>query len=603
MRSIGQLPGLMRRALSLVWAAAPRELVQCVCLQAIAGLGIAVQLLVLRTAIDAILDANGAGSGVEAALPELAALTLVTSVIGAASLIRIEKERLLAEKVSREAADRVLEVAGSVDLLAYETPEFFDRLERARLNATLRPTRVVGGLLMLMLAAFTLVGVTIALVLVEPLMAPLALVAYVPFALATSSNSRAFYDFSFEMTTADRMRTYLFNLISGKEFAKELRGFGLARYLRSWHERLWTERIDRLSSVVRGRIRRSVVASVAAALVALGAVGLLIFLLTEGMMTPAEAATAIGGVFLIGQRLRIANTGTASLYESALFIEDFTSFLQIKDQLRERGLEIGTTPELTDFQLDDVSFTYPGADRPALDRVTIGLRRGQTVALVGENGSGKTTLAKVAAVLHSPDRGRVLWNGTDVAELDPEDVRGAIAVVFQDFIKYHMTAHENIALGDVSRQGDRNAVVQAAERADAHELIQSLPDGYDTLLSRMFTGGTDLSLGQWQKVALARAFFRDADLVIMDEPTAALDPRAEAEIFERVKDLAGDRVLLLISHRFSTVRAADRIYVLHEGRIVEQGAHDELMDRDGHYARMFRLQAAAYRDEATSSEN
>jgi ATP-binding cassette subfamily B protein len=246
--------------------------------------------------------------------------------------------------------------------------------------------------------------------------------------------------------------------------------------------------------------------------------------------------------------------------------------------------------------VDNVSFSYPDAPRKALDGVSIEVRRGEVIALVGENGSGKTTLAKLLAHLYEPTEGRITWDGSDLADHDPESVRRSITIVFQDFMRYWLSLADNIGLGDPRRASDREAIITASKRAGAHEFVERLPDGYETNLGRQFQDGTDLSIGQWQRVAIARAFFRDAPFVILDEPTAALDARAEHELFERIRELFQSRTVLLISHRFSTVRNADRIYVLDQSRIVEAGSHSELMALGGTYAELFTMQASAYFD-------
>jgi ATP-binding cassette, subfamily B, bacterial len=248
----------------------------------------------------------------------------------------------------------------------------------------------------------------------------------------------------------------------------------------------------------------------------------------------------------------------------------------------------------SELRTEGLAFTYPGSSRPALDGIDVTIRRGEVVALVGENGSGKTTLAKLLAGLYSPMEGRVTWDGVDVSGFDPASVREHVAVIFQDFARYRLTARENIGLGRDERLGDAEAVRAAAVSAGADEFLERLPLAYETLLSKDLAGGRDLSVGQWQRVALARAFFRDASFLVLDEPTSALDPKAEHALFQQLRSLAAGRTALLISHRFSSVREADRILVLDGGRLIEQGTHEELLSLDGHYASLFRLQAAAY---------
>jgi ATP-binding cassette subfamily B protein len=246
------------------------------------------------------------------------------------------------------------------------------------------------------------------------------------------------------------------------------------------------------------------------------------------------------------------------------------------------------------LQVENLEFTYPNTDRRVVDDVSLSVAPGEVVALVGENGSGKTTLVKLLCGLYEPDAGRILWDGQDARSLDPVDVRAGMTVLFQDFVHYHLSAADNIALGRASGPRDPELIEAAARRAGAHEAIAALPSGYDTRLGRQFYGGHELSGGEWQRLALARAFYRGGDFLVMDEPTASLDPRAEFRLFEQMRELAAGKSVLLISHRFANVRMADRIYVLDQGRIAEEGAHDELMAFDGRYASLFRLQAAAY---------
>jgi ATP-binding cassette subfamily B protein len=258
--------------------------------------------------------------------------------------------------------------------------------------------------------------------------------------------------------------------------------------------------------------------------------------------------------------------------------------------------------DLVELSVEGVSFRYPASSSWALRGVDVRVRTGEVVALVGANGSGKTTLAKVMADLFEPAGGVVRWNGEDVRRFDPRAVRERIAVIFQDFERYLFTAGENVTLGRVEAAGDRDRLEQAARRAGIAEAIERLPHGYDTLLGPEFQGGTDFSGGQWQRLALARAFFRDAQLLILDEPSSALDPEAEAALFSRVRDLCDGRAVVVISHRFSTVTSADRIVVLDEGRVIESGSHRELLALDGTYARLFRLQAQQYLDDAAPRE-
>ncbi|HKY49501.1 MAG TPA: ABC transporter ATP-binding protein, partial [Acidimicrobiia bacterium] len=413
--------------------------------------------------------------------------------------------------------------------------------------------------------------------------------------IAASKRSSAFWRFFWRMTPSDRERRYVGELLGGRDEAKEVRAFDLADFLFERWNRLYDHRLKELRSVARRQLLFTLFSTLVIGLM-LGAILLLVaFLASSGRVTLAEAGVAVAGIAIIGARIAGAGYSVSSLSEAGFYLDDFGTFL-----------EMATTPPLSSvpapagFQtitVEDISFTYPSSTEPALIDVNLEVRAGEVLALVGENGSGKSTLAKVLAGLYRPSSGVVTWDGVDVSTIDRAAFSRRVAVIFQDFLRYHLSASDNIGLGRFESAADRPSIVSAAEQAGAAEMIAKLPSGYDTLLGPEFLGGVDLSVGQWQRMALARAFFRNAPFVILDEPTASLDARAEHELFQRIRGLLQDRTVLLISHRFSSVRTADRIYVLHEGRVVESGSHEELMLRNGRYAEMFGLQAAAYTDQ------
>src|SRR5262249_10435009 len=322
----------------------------------------------------------------------------------------------------------------------------------------------------------------------------------------------------------------------------------------------------------------------------------ILWLAASHKLALSSAAAGAAALVLLGQRLAFAGQSAGMLQESAMFIDDFLAFTAQAPRVHScppRPPE-PDTGSFGPIEAQGVTFSYPGSERIALRGVSLRIEPGEVVALVGANGSGKTTLAKLLAGLYLPSEGRICWDGRDTRDMDRRELLAHTAVGFQDFIQYALSARDNIALGRHERARDTAAIVQAAERAGAGSDIAGLPEGYQTLLGPAFIDGTDLSAGQWQRVALARTFFRDAPVVILDEPTAALDAKAEHELFARIGELFADRSVLLISHRFSAVRSADRIYVLNEGCLVESGTHEQLMTVGGTYAELFSLQASPY---------
>jgi ATP-binding cassette, subfamily B, bacterial len=585
------LPRLVAESLRLVWSAGRRELVITAVLSVLTAAGVAAQLLVGRAALGAAISARD--HGFAHALPALAALVAVTVALELAQAVEGEQSRVLGELVGRRALDRVLDVATRVELIAYESPEFHDRLRRAQAQGQFRSMQTVQGLLGLVGGAVAAIGIVGALATLQPLLVPLVLLGYVPLWIAAARNSRDLYEFMFGMTPNDRQRMYLQHVLLERDSAKEVRAFGLAPFLRRRYDRLYDEKIAELRALARRRTGRALLGSLASAAVVAGSLAALAWLYSSGRMTLAAAGAAIFGLYQLSGRLRAMHFSASSLYEATLFIRDYRTFLELEPRPQPR-VPRAAPAGFERLTVEAVTFRYPDAARPALEEVSLDVSAGEVVALVGENGSGKTTLAKLIAGLFRPERGRVTWDGIDAADFDADELRNGIAVIFQDFARFLLPVRENIGVGRHERIDDLDAIVAAAERADADGFVRRLPGGYDAMLGREFLGGYDLSIGQWQRLALARAFFRDASLVILDEPTAALDARAESRLFERMRELLEGRAAVLISHRFSSVRSADRIYVLHRGRVVEHGTHDELMALGGRYAELFSLQAAAY---------
>ena len=587
------LPKLLFDSVKLVWNAGRNTFILTSVLQLLAAVGIAAQLFVGKAVLDEVLGAGEAVSFSDL-VPVLAALVGVTVALDLARAIQAEQSRVLGELVGRRALDRVMDVSTRIDLLAFESSDFYDRLTRARAQGQFRALQTVNGLLGIVGSSVAAVGIIAALAALQPLLVPFIVVGYVPLWIMASLNTRDLYRFTHEMTPNERQRHYLQNVLMGRNPAKEVRAFNLAGFLRGRYDRLYDERIAELRSLARRRTGRSLIGSLASSGVTVATIATLSYLYVSDRMSLAATGAAVFGLYQLAGQLRGLHMSATSLYEATLFIRDYSSFLALEPAVDGAAAGRPAPSGFERLTADGISFTYPESERPAVDRVSLEIRRGEVVALVGENGSGKTTLAKMLAGLYRPVSGRILWDDTDLGDVDADELRRSVAVIFQDFEKYLLPARENVGLGRNERIEEVDSIVAAARRADADDFLSTLPEGYETMLGREFAGGYDLSVGQWQRVALARAFFRDAPFVILDEPTAALDARAESRLFERLRELLEGRSVVLISHRFSSVRSADRIYVLHEGRVVEDGSHDALMERGGLYAELFALQARAY---------
>ncbi|HKP88680.1 MAG TPA: ABC transporter ATP-binding protein [Thermoleophilaceae bacterium] len=594
-RRLRRFPHLLRTAIGIVWTAARRELLFLAGLQLAIGAGIAIQLLAIRALLSDLL-ADGGATSFSALLPELIVVSALGALVAVATVVIDAQQRVLGQLVALHASDEVIRTAAAVDLITYDSPEFHDRLQRAQLSASQRPAQMVSGLLAVVGAGFAIGGIVVALLVIEPLFCGLVLVAYVPAWLATNRAARLVYRFSVEQTERERRRMYLFELLTSKREAQEVRAFDLGEHLGDRHRRIYEALIRDLREVLRRRLRVALAGQLVTAALTAGALAVLVWFVVDERMSLSQAGAAASAMVLLTGRLRTLSTGAGGLYESSLYLEDYATFVAARPRIEATRPSEPAPADPEVLTADAVSFTYPSRTRPSLVEASLTLRRGEVVALVGENGSGKTTFAKLLAGLYEPQAGTIAWDGVDAATLDPRSVRSRVAVIFQDFVRYLLSAHDNIALGDHARSGDGGSVEEAARAAGIHDALGSLGHGYETLLGPEHFGGSDLSGGQWQRVALARAFFRDAPVVILDEPTASLDPRAEAALYERMRELYAGRGVLLITHRFGSVRTADRIYVLRDGRVVERGSHRELMDADGHYAELFRLQASSYVD-------
>ncbi len=601
--SLRRLPAQVRRGAKVVWTGARNELLFCASLEVVTASGLALQLLIGRSILGSF-GASGSGrQNLSDLAPQIIALAVISALAGFAAAAVSERHLVLAELVERHVQDQIIDVVTAVEFEAFDRPSFHDRLRRAKVNATERSWQVVFGIVSLLGGVTGIVAVGAVLVSIQPVVLPLVLLACLPLWLAARRNNLATYAFSFYLTPDDRERAYLQGVLTSRAEAKELRLFGLAAFLRRRYDGIYDRRMANLRSVVRKRMGRSLIANAGSTAATMAAIVLLLQLTLTGHITTADAAVAALAVQQLGSRLRSISSSASDLHQCSLFLEDLVSFLDLREAVSTARPRRAAPAGVSHVAVERISFNYPGSDRPALQDVSIEIRRNEVVALVGSNGSGKTTLAKILCGLYPPTTGRVCWDGIDIGHCDPEQVRKCVTAIFQDFVRYELPARDNVALGDTARFDDLPAIEAACRLAGVDGLLSNLPVGYATRLSRAFEGGTELSVGQWQRIALARAFFRDAPLLVLDEPTAALDAEAEHDLFRSLRKLHQGRAVLLISHRFSSIRSADRIYVLDQGRVVESGNHDQLVRQGGRYAALFAMQASPYLDEQDIAVN
>lgn len=615
-RSLRNTWRLLHVGLQLIWRADRRLLITLGGLQAAVGLGFAVQLLMGRKLVG-LLGAGISDANPRQQLPALVWTTVVivvaTLVVGFATSAQPAVARLLGEIAVLVAFERIFAASYAAELKDFDDPKFYDRLQRARVHS-LAPMEMCTHLAAIGGALFAAVGIGTALAFVAPLVVPIVILGLVPLLLATTRSSRELYDFSFGFAPHDRKMMYVDGLFTDQQSAAEVRSFALYDFLLKRYKVGSDERIRNVRRLARAELRRSGVASTASAVLRTGAVAAVVALWLSGSLSLASAAVAVVAVQQLSGRFDGLSAPISAFYRNVLYIEDLVVFFRMS-QVAQTSARPAIEPasnggarldDLRTLRADDVWFSYPsdgGDDRraEALQGVSIKLARGEVVALVGRNGSGKTTLAKILCGLYRPSTGRLAWNGVDLSSTSMERLRDRVGIIFQDFQKYQFSARDNIVAGRPERVAATDDIARAARLARAADIIEELPDGYDTILSKRWTGGTDLSIGQWQRVAVARAVYRDADLLVLDEPTSALDPRGEKEMFDSIRELCKSKAVLFISHRFSTVKLADRIVVLEEGKVVEEGTHAELMARQGLYHELYSIQAAAYTDAAPAT--
>jgi ATP-binding cassette subfamily B protein len=586
------------RAIRLVWSSAPGWATVNVVLVIAEGLLPLAGLYLLKRIVDSLSSGIAAQGGAASFQPVLFWIVLAAAV-GLLTVVVRSLADIAGQAQSLVLSDKVTDVLHSqsvaVDLEYYENSQYYDTLHRAQGDAVSRPISIVNRLIQIGQSGVSLVGITGLLVAFNPWLALVLAVVAVPGAWVRLSYSRRLFRFEQEQTKQERRSWYYHWMLTNSYFAKELRLFNLGELFRARYRDLRRElRSGRLSLTRRRTMSGAFAQSLATAAV-FGALAFIAYQAFRGRVTIGSLVMYYSGFQLAVSSVSSILNGFAGLYEDNLFLSNLYRFLDLKPKVLSPERPVPVPAKLArGIGFRHVSFAYPGESRRVLEDVSLDIGPGQVVALVGENGSGKTTLVKLLCRLYDPDAGEVEVDGIDIRRLDPYKWRRQISVTLQDYVQYQLSVWENIWLGDVESAPDRAKITAAAERSGADPVVRRLPQGYDTPLGCWFEEGHELSVGEWQKVALARSFLRDSHFVVLDEPTSSLDPLAEAELFRHFRQAMHGRGAVLISHRFSTVQMADYIYVLERGRVKEQGTHRELLEQRGLYSRLYLAQAAPY---------
>jgi ATP-binding cassette subfamily B protein len=504
-------------------------------------------------------------------------------------------DSLLADRYTHHVSIKVMRQAAQLDLTTYEDPAYYDRLERARVQATDR-LAMIQQMGRLFQQALTTLIFTATLLYYSPWLVLLLCLGVLPSFVGETHFAFLGYAKNFRQTPAKRQMDYLRQVGGSKDAAKELKLFNLSEYLSNRFAVLSQGIYDENVELSRRKLFWGGLLSTLGILGYYGAYAYVIWRAVQGQYALETFVFITTAIQQASSNLQQVFSTASGIADQALFLTDLLAFFEMQPTVRSKpGAPPAPRPISRGFVFKNVSFRYPGTSRMVLRDFNFTLSPGERVALIGENGQGKTTIVKLITRLYDPSEGQILLDGVDLREYDLESLHAEIGVIFQDFMRYEMTARENIAVGRIEMDHAPEEIEYAAEKSLASSVIAKLPQRYDQMLGRRFEGGVDLSGGEWQKLALARAYLRDAQLLILDEPTASLDARSELEVFERFAELTSDKMALLISHRFSTVRMADRIVVLEAGRLVEEGNHTQLMALGGRYAAMFEMQAASYR--------
>ena len=582
--------------MALAWTASPRSLVRYSVLGMVSAAMPPISVYLGAVLVNRIAEARLQSLRLSDLLPVVAGLWIATGVQRALGAYMGYGRNLFVRRVQLEAERRLLEQAAKVDIGHFDNSDWHDRLARAKRDVSWRPGDLTWSVLGLSGNIVTIVLMASLLASLHYILVVLALAAAgLSLALERRVTSRL-YEFFYKETPEEREREYMGDLLAQPRTTKEIRAYVLADYLLERHRRLSEDLFKLREQMYQSATRVSVLTGVVSGTTLALAYLFVAIQGAAGAIDPGGVVLVIGAFTSVAGTLGNISSTFVAVDQHTTFLDDYFSFLAIEPLVPPPATP---HPErnwrIDGIEFDNVSFSYPGGTGPALAGLNLTIRSGELVALVGENGAGKSTLIKLLLRFYDADAGSVRVGGVDVKDLHPETLRSRIGVLFQDYASYELTVRENVSMGRPDGRVDDERVLEALRDARSDWLLKKMPKGLDAKVGRLFEGGHDLSGGEWQRLALARIMYRDADIWILDEPTSSLDPEAEAGIFAELKENLRGRIGIVISHRFSTVRIADRIAVVEEGRITELGTHQQLLEADGRYAQLFELQAAGYR--------
>ena len=582
--------------MALAWAASPRSLIRYSLLGILSAAMPPIAVFLGARLVNRIAEARALSLHVADLLPIVIGLWIATGVQRAVGAYMGYGRNLFVRRVQLEAERRLLTQASRVDLGHFDNSDWHDRLARAKRDVSWRPGDLTWSVLGLSGNIVTIVLMATLLASLHYLLLVLALTAAgLSLALERRVTSRL-YEFFYKETPEERERDYLGDLLAQPRTTKEIRAYVLADYLLGRHHKVSEDLFKQRERMYRSGTRISMLSGLVAGTTLALAYVFLAVKGVAGTISPGSVVLVIGAFTAVAGTLGQISSTFVSVDQHTTFLDDYFSFLAIEPLVPVPANPRPVPSRLDNgIEFDDVTFSYPGGTEPAVAGLSLHIQRGELIALVGENGAGKSTLVKLLLRFYDADRGSVRVGGVDLKAMDPAVLRGRIGVLFQDYANYELTIRENVVMGRPDVPADDARVVKALRDSRSEWLLKKMPNGLDSRVGRLFEGGHDLSGGEWQRLALARIMYRDADIWILDEPTSSLDPEAEAGIFAELKENLKGRIGIVISHRFSTVRIADRIAVIADGRVTELGTHQELLVAGGRYAHLFELQAAGYR--------